>query len=105
MKKSFEVSILNQKFIIKSDADERYVQKVSDYINKKIHDITSHTKSVSTLRVAILAALNVADDFFKLREKRKDVGQVAEKKIRDILSVIDAQLSEEKKTDLGQKSG
>lgn len=92
MKKSYEVSILNQKFIIKSETDERYVQRVADYLNKKIHDIQAHTKSVSSLSVALLAALNVADDLFKLKEKRKDGNHVAESKIKDLISLIDSQI-------------
>ncbi len=93
MKKSYEVSILNQKFIIKSEADERYVQKVADYVNKKIYDIMSGTKSVSTLSVAILAALNMADDFFKIRIEKKDENGNLEKKLKEIIALIDNQLA------------
>lgn len=90
--RSYEVNILNQKFIIKSDADERYVQKVADYVGKKMHDILNNTKSVSTLRVAILVALNVADDFFKIKEQRKETVFKVEQRIRDVVSLIDHQL-------------
>jgi len=93
VKKSYEVSILNQKFIIKSEADERYVQKVADYVNKKIYDIMSSTKSVSTLSVAILAALNMADDFFKIRIEKKDEVGAIEKKLKEIIGLIDTQLT------------
>jgi cell division protein ZapA len=92
MKKSYEVSILNQKFVIKSESDERYVQKVADYVNKKIHEIMTNTKSVSTLSVAILTALNVADDYFKLRGKSKEGSSETVKKLKGIISMIDAQL-------------
>ncbi len=93
MKNSYEVSILNQKFVIKSDADERYVHRVADYVNKKLHDIMSSLKSVSTLRVAILATLNVADDYFKMRDRKKESSQAVEKKIKSILSMIESQIS------------
>jgi cell division protein ZapA len=92
MKKSYEVSILNQKFVIKSESDERYVQKVADYVNRKIHEIMTNTKSVSTLSVAILTALNVADDYFKLRGKSKEGSSGTVKKLKNIISLIDAQL-------------
>jgi cell division protein ZapA len=92
VKKSYEISIFNQKFVIKSDADERYVQKVADYLNKKMHEIVSNTKSVSSLRVALLAALNVADDFFKLRDRRKETCSLAEEKVKSLISLIDTQL-------------
>ncbi len=89
MKKSYEVSILNQKITIKSEADERYIQKVADYVNKKIYDISNHTKSVSTLNVAILTALNLADDLFKLNDVKKEKNLLVEKKIKSILSLIE----------------
>jgi len=93
VKQTHEVSILNQKFILKSDADERYVQKVADYLNKKIHDIMHNSKSVSTLNVALLAALNVADDFFRMREKNKESHHSVEQKIKELVSFIESQIS------------
>ncbi|MBL7686238.1 MAG: cell division protein ZapA [Deltaproteobacteria bacterium] len=92
MKRSYEVSILNQKFVIKSDAEERYIQKVSDYVNKKMYDITTASKSISSLRVAILVALNIADDLFKMKDKQKQSVQLGEKKIRELLAQIETQL-------------
>jgi len=92
VKKSYEVSILNQKITIKSDADERYIQKVADYVNKKIYDIVNHTKSVSTLNVAILTALNLADDLFKLNDMKKEKNLLFEKKIKNILSLIEEKI-------------
>ncbi len=91
--RSYEVAILNQKFIIKSDADERYVQKVADYVGKKMHDIMSNTQSVSSLRVAMLVALNVADDLFKMKENKKNKTAQVEKKIKDMMTLIDAQIN------------
>lgn len=72
MKKTFELSILNQKFTFKSDNDEKQVKKVSDYVNKKMHEIVSSNKAISTSNIAILAALNIADDFFRLKALEDD---------------------------------
>ncbi len=99
MKKSFDVTILNQKLTLKSEADERYVQRVADCVNKKIHDILSNTQSVSTLRVAILAALNVADDYHRLLDKRKKTETELEKRIQELILSIDQCLPEDKKID------
>ena len=92
MKKTFEVTLLNQKFQLKSESDEKYVQRVADYVNKKLFDIQEKTKSVSSLNVALLAALNIADDFFKIKSMDKDkVGQ-ARSKVREVVSLIDRRL-------------
>ncbi|HBF13489.1 MAG TPA: hypothetical protein DDW49_08960 [Deltaproteobacteria bacterium] len=71
-KKSYDLTILNQKFNIKSEATEKHVKKVSDYVNRKMHEIVSQNKAISTANVAILAALNIADDFVSLKEKQAD---------------------------------
>jgi cell division protein ZapA len=70
MKKSYDLTILNQKFTIKSEADEKHVKKVADYVNKKMFEIVSGNKAIATANVAILAALNIADDFYKFREEK-----------------------------------
>jgi cell division protein ZapA len=89
VKKTFEVTLLNQKFNLKSDNNDKYVQRVADYVNKKLFDIQEKTKSVSSLNVALLAALNIADDYFKIKGVEKDKIIGAKEKIREIISAID----------------
>lgn len=71
MKKTYNLIILNQKLTIKSDDDEKHVKKVADYVNKRMHEIISGNRTISTANGAILAALNIADDYMKLRAIRK----------------------------------
>lgn len=73
MPKTYELTILNQRFTFKSDNDEKQVKKVADYVNKKMHDIVSKNKAISTANVAILAALNIADDFVQYQHNQKDL--------------------------------
>ena len=92
MKKTFEVTLLNQKFQLKSESDDKYVQRVADYVNKKLFDIQEKTKSVSSLNVALLAALNIADDFFKIKGGEKEKVVQARGKVKEILGLIDRHL-------------
>lgn len=89
MKKSFEIKLMNQKFNLKTDSDESYVQRVSDFVNKRIFEVQEKTRSVSSLNVALLAALNIADDYFKIKGKKKDRRQEAKQKIQEIVNWID----------------
>ncbi len=50
---------------------EEYIQKVGLYIDKKINEITRSNSLLSTSMASILAAVNVADDFFKSHENEK----------------------------------
>lgn len=95
MKKTVEVQLLNQKFQLKTDSDEWYVKKVSDFVNQKLFDVQEKTKSVSSLNVALLAALNIADDLFKQKGKKKKVSNPkAKKKLGEIIQFIDECLEE-----------
>ncbi|HCU24658.1 MAG TPA: hypothetical protein DF383_06555 [Deltaproteobacteria bacterium] len=93
MKKTFEVTLFNQKFQLKSESDEHYVQRVADYVNQKLFDIQEKTKSVSSLNVALLAALNIADDFFKMKHERKDKVHQARGKIRELIALVERQIN------------
>lgn len=92
MKKTTEISIMGHKFMIKSDSNEEYVQQVAQYVDEKIGEVMSSTKSVVSLNVAILAAMNIADEHFKALRDRDDKFTKAEKKIKDLIELIDLQI-------------
>lgn len=92
MKRQTEVSIMGQKFVIKSDSDEDYVNRVAGYVDNKIKEVMSNTKAVASLNVAILAAMNIADEFFKFRRDKGEKLSTVEKKIKDLIELIEIQL-------------
>ncbi|MCP5468683.1 MAG: cell division protein ZapA [Deltaproteobacteria bacterium] len=89
MKKSYQVEIYNQKFNVKSDTDEKHVQKVADLVNKTIFEIKKNTNSVSSLNVALLTALNIADEYYKLKTKQLEKTRVVKKEIKETIHLID----------------
>ena len=92
MERLIEVNIFGHDYTIKTDADTERIQKIASYVDKKMGEIVRNTKSVSTLNVAILAALNIADDFFKEREKRDELIAEVENRSEEIVKTIDRQL-------------
>lgn len=94
MKKTFEITLMNQKFHLKSDSEEKHVRKVADYVNRKIFEIQEKTHSVSSLNVALLAALNIADDYFKIKGSGKGKDNEAKNKVKEMLNIIDRCLEE-----------
>ncbi len=89
MKKTFQVEIYNQKFSVKSDTDEKHVQKVADLVNQTIFDIKQKTNSVSSLNVALLTALNLADEYYKLKLKHQEKTRKVKKEIKESVELID----------------
>ncbi|PIR25956.1 MAG: hypothetical protein COV43_02905 [Deltaproteobacteria bacterium CG11_big_fil_rev_8_21_14_0_20_42_23] len=89
-KNSVEVSLMGQKFEVKSDSNEQYVEQIAAYVNKRIEQVLKGSKSVASLNVALLVAMNITAEFFKYRdEKDRKVSQI-EKKVQDMIEIIDA---------------
>jgi cell division protein ZapA len=91
MQKPVEVTILGQKFVVRSDSDDTYVRDVAAFVDQRMNDILQKTKSASNLNVAILSAMNIADEFFSFKRKKKQSVQAVEKKIEEMIAFIDLQ--------------
>jgi cell division protein ZapA len=73
MKKALDVEILGQKFTISSDAEEGYMLKVADYVDGKMQELMQASKPVAKTNIAMLAALNIADEFHRLKDSHEAV--------------------------------
>ncbi len=87
-----EIKVFGQTYTVKTDAEEDYIQEVARYVNDKMEEVLKKTKSVSTLNVAILAALNIADDLLKEKEKRTALLREVAAKSKDLVDKIDVKI-------------
>lgn len=89
MKRPFVISILNQKLTVQSDADEQYVNRVAGFVNSKVQEVVGKAKTASTLTASLLACLNIADEFFRYQEKKRNDSLRVSQKVRDLICMID----------------
>lgn len=89
MKAVLEVNILEQKLLLKSNDDEEHIKKVAEYLNSKIEEVKQSSKTVSTLNIALLAAMNIAGDYFETREKLASLEGRSQKLSKLIDKLID----------------
>ena len=64
---TIRVEIYNQTYSIRSDGDNEYIQDLAQYVDGKMREISSGTMTVDSLKVAILAALHIADEYYQLK--------------------------------------
>ena len=83
-----EVNILEQKLLVKSEDGEEHVKMVVDYLNSKIEEVKKNSKAVSTLNVALLAAMNITDDYFEAKERVVKL----EDRARELSKLIDKRI-------------
>ncbi len=86
--RTFEVKILGQRYKVRSDEKEEYVQGLAEYLNEQLAEVQKNTRTVATHNLAILAALNIADEFFKLKQEKSRLGKEVKDKVRHILKLI-----------------
>ena len=75
MKRAVDVEIMGEKFTVRSDAEESYVRKVAGYVDGKMQEVMKTTRPVGKSSVAMLAALNIADEYQKLKDSHDAILQ------------------------------
>jgi cell division protein ZapA len=63
------VEILGQRYPIRSSLDERYVAQLAHYVDQKMRAAADMAPTEDSVRVAVVAALNIADEFFRWRDE------------------------------------
>lgn len=70
---SIRVEIYNQTYNIRSDGDNEYIKTLAKFVDSRMREISSGTLTVDSLKVAILAALHIADEFHSLRSTQEQI--------------------------------
>jgi cell division protein ZapA len=64
---TIKVEIYNQTYNIRSDGDTEYIIQLAEFVDSRMREISSGTLTVDSLKVAILAALHIADELHRLK--------------------------------------
>lgn len=62
------VEIYDQAYNLRG-VDAEYILKLAEFVDKKMRNVADQTSTVDSLRVAVLAALNIADEYQVLKKK------------------------------------
>jgi cell division protein ZapA len=74
------VEINGQRYPIRSTLDPEYVARLAGYVDEKMRAAADSTPTGDSLRLAVLAALNIADELFRCRDQtRARDGHLAER--------------------------
>src|SRR3954453_4668925 len=64
---TIRVEIYNQTYNIRSEGDGEYISELAEFVDSRMREISSGTLTVDSLKVAILAALHIADELHRTR--------------------------------------
>jgi cell division protein ZapA len=77
------VEIAGQRYPIRSALDERYVTELAAYVDQKMRAASDSAPSSDMLGLAVLVALNIADEYFRERgQQSSSQGDLNERALR-----------------------
>ena len=88
------VEIHGQHYAIRSELEPQYVGELASYVDDKMRQAARELASADPLRVAVVAALNIADDLFNARAESTGTESRLVSRTADIERLIDAVLNQ-----------
>ncbi len=95
MRRLIEVDIFGQTFTVNSEDDEEYVRQLASYVDQRMRQVGGTAKTAVPLRVAIMAAMSIADEYYKASCREAEIEQEAAR----LSSVLVERLEQSEKMD------
>ncbi len=96
-----QITVYGKTYNIKTDLSGVNPQDLADYVDQKMHELSSGNMKPSTIDLAILTALNIAGELFEAKEivkqelTQKESGQKEEtQKARHLVQMVEKELSQ-----------
>jgi cell division protein ZapA len=86
---SVKVTISGQTYTINGDAPRDYILQLAEYLNQKMEEVRAGCSSANQTQMAILAALNVADEYFQLRQMETGMDSEVSRRTMALISMLD----------------
>lgn len=83
------VTIFGVEYAITSDREPEEVRRIAKFVDDKMWEISENNHLISTEKVAILAALNIAEEYLRLLEQRKKDADRITRKAANLIKLID----------------
>jgi cell division protein ZapA len=89
-----KVQIFDQTYNVNADGNEQYLTELAAYVDKKMRDVSESTKMVDSVKVAVLAALNIADETFTLRQRAQKLEGPLRQRMEKCVSMVEKALEQ-----------
>jgi cell division protein ZapA len=66
------VEIFGQTYNVRGDGDPDYLLELARFVDSRMREVAAQVATVDPMKIAILAALNIADEFSRYRRQRED---------------------------------
>ena len=86
--------IYNQTYNLSTEQGEDYVKELGAYVDGKMHDAAEAARTVDSVKVAVLAALNIADELLTLRQRMGEIEGPLRKRVEKCVAMVETALEQ-----------
>ena len=91
-----KVSIYGQEYTIKAPADATYIKNIAEYVDQKMREIQEELNTPQVpAKVAIFAAMNIADEFFAIKRDNDKMKNTLEGKVSSLMEVVEEEIQKQ----------
>jgi len=87
-----KIEIYDQPYNVNAEGNEDYLKELAAYVDQKMRDVAQATRTVDTVKVAVLAALNVADELFVARQRQENIDGPLRKRVEKCVALVEKAL-------------
>ena len=89
-----KIDIYDQIYNVNADQNEEYLKELAAYVDAKMRDVATATRTVDSVKVAVLAALNIADEMFALRDRQQEIDGPLRKRVEKCVALVEKALEQ-----------
>jgi cell division protein ZapA len=94
---SVRVEIFDQVYNLRG-SDAEYILRLAEYVDGKMRAVSQQTATVDSVRLAVLAALNIADEYHLLKRRLEEASPEARQRASKLASALDEVLRDTRRT-------
>jgi cell division protein ZapA len=89
-----KIQIYDQSYNVNAEGNEEYLRELAAYVDGKMRSIAESTHMVDSLKVAVLAALNIADEMFQTRKRQQEIEGPLRQRVENCVSMVEKALEQ-----------
>jgi cell division protein ZapA len=91
---SISVEIYDQTYHLRGGPDPGYVKRLATSLDEKMREIADATRTIDSLKVAVLAALTMADEVERLKQENLELSSMLTEKTEACIKLLDSVMQE-----------
>ncbi len=85
---TFSVGIYGKSYSVRAGTDEEYTRTLARYVEDQMRKVAAQSKAVDTQKIAVLTALNIANELFQAEKTEREKELELDKRTTALLQMV-----------------